>query len=151
MGIGLLRQGFSLDEVSRRIGCHASSVFRWREAYLQNGKVGIKAKPITGRPRKLVDRDLTRLVQMLNQGPQAHGYKTDCWTTARIAKLIRRHFGVRYHRDHIGRLMGTLNWTYVRPADKPGCTEAPATEEHGNEHSARLAHGWVPLCKSRHR
>jgi putative transposase len=144
LGIGLLRQGLSLDEVSRRVGCHASSVFRWREAYRQNGRSGLKARPIAGRPPKLVARDLGRLVQMLSQGPRAHGYKTDHWTTLRIAKLIRRHFGVRYHRDHIGRLMATLDWTYVKPAEEQA-VERPNHREDAEQ--AWRVRGWVPRCR----
>lgn len=152
IGIGLLRQGLSLEEVSRRIGCHASSVFRWREAYRQNGKVGLKAKPITGRPPKLVARDLSRLVQLLSQGPRAHGYDTDVWTTSRIAKVIRRNFGVSYHRDHIGRLMTSLNWKFKKPADKAVAT-APALRVENDPAedavSMRRIQGWVPLCSVR--
>ena len=150
LSIGLLRRGLSLDEVSRRVGCHASSVFRWREAYRQNGKIGLKARPIKGRPSKLVARDLGRLVQLLSEGPRAHGYRNDLWSTARIAKLIRRQFGVRYHRDHIGRLMASLNWTYRKPADGQaqeraieGMHESPAD----GERTLRPAQGWVPLCR----
>ncbi len=87
-----------------------------------------------GRPPKLVARDLGRLARLLSQGPRAHGYKTDLWTTARIAKLIRRQFGVRYHRDHIGRLMASLDWTYVKPGEEVN--------------QASLAQGWVPRCQS---
>lgn len=144
LGIGLLRQGLSLDEVSRRVGCHASSVFRWREAFRQNGRSGLKARPITGRPRKLVARDLRRLVRLLNEGPRAHGYKTDYWTTMRIAKLIRRQFGVRYHRDHIGRLMATLDWRYVKPLEEQATR---STECRDGAEQAWRAHGWVPRCR----
>jgi len=31
------------------------------------------------------------------------GYRTNLWTTARIAEVIRQKFGVHYHRDHVGR------------------------------------------------
>ncbi|HVV71781.1 MAG TPA: helix-turn-helix domain-containing protein [Verrucomicrobiae bacterium] len=144
LGIGLLRQGLSLDEVSRRVGCHASSVFRWREAFRQNGRSGLKARPIPGRPRKLVARDLRRLVRLLNEGPRAHGYKTDYWTTMRIAKLIRRQFGVRYHRDHIGRLMATLDWQYVKPLEEQATR---STECRDGAEQAWQVHGWVPRCR----
>jgi len=55
------------------------------------------------------------LVKLLLQGPLAHGYRTNLWTTARIAVLIERELGVRYHRDHIGRLMHSLNWSHQKP------------------------------------
>jgi transposase len=40
------------------------------------------------------------------------------WTTERIAKLIHRQFRVRYHRDHVGRLMGQIGWSCQRPTGK---------------------------------
>jgi transposase len=49
------------------------------------------------------------------QGPLAHGYRTNLWTTARMAELIRREFGVQYHRDHVGRLMHRLQWSPQKP------------------------------------
>ena len=45
----------------------------------------------------------------------AHGYRTELWTTARIAELIEREFGVTYHRDHVGRLMHNLGWSHQKP------------------------------------
>ncbi len=124
-------------------------MFRWREAYRQAGRSGLKAKPITGRPPKLVARDLDRLVELLRQGPRAHGYRADLWTTARIAKLIRRQFAVNYHRDHIGRLMASLNWAYVKPGEEALRESTKSKPGIAREDSAasRLTQGWVPLCR----
>jgi len=55
------------------------------------------------------------LVNLLLQGPMMHGYRSNLWTTARIAELIRSQFGIRYHRDHVGRLMHSLNWSPQKP------------------------------------
>jgi transposase len=55
------------------------------------------------------------LEDLLLQGPLAHGYRTNLWTTARMAELIRRMFGVQYHRDHVGRLMHRLQWSPQKP------------------------------------
>ena len=40
------------------------------------------------------------------------------WTTERIARLIQRQFGVRYHRDHVGRLLGQMGWSCQRPTGR---------------------------------
>jgi transposase len=53
-----------------------------------------------------------RLLRVLLKGPLAHGYNTNVWTTARIAEVISSEFGVNYHRDHVGRLMHSLNWSH---------------------------------------
>jgi transposase len=52
---------------------------------------------------------------LLLQGPLAHGYRTNLWTTARIAELIQRKYGVQHHRDHVGRLMHSLKWSPQKP------------------------------------
>lgn len=64
---------------------------------------------VTGpRPPKLLAVQRRRLVRLLLKGSIAHGYRTNLWTTARIAEVIEREFGVTYHRDHVGRLMHSL-------------------------------------------
>src|SRR5207253_4925608 len=102
-------------EVGRRIGCNASSVMRWRDARRRSGEQGLRVRFSPGRPLKLDRKQRRRLVTLLLQGPMMHGHRTNLWTTARIAELIRREFGVQYHRDHVGRLMHGLNWSPQKP------------------------------------
>jgi transposase len=45
----------------------------------------------------------------------AHGYRTELWTTQRIATLIERRLGVHYHRNHVGKLLHQLNWSHQKP------------------------------------
>ncbi len=113
--LALLDSGHSLNEVGRRIRCHASSVMRWREARRRGGARALRVRSSPGRPLKLGPRQRKRLEGLLLQGPLAHGYRTNLWTTARIAELIRREFGVQYHRDHVGRLMHRLQWSPQKP------------------------------------
>jgi len=113
--MGLLRRGLSLHESGRRLGCHASSVLRWRNAWRRGGPAALKAKPIPGRPSRLTAKQKTRLVRILKQGPMAHGYHTQLWTTQRIAAVIGRHLGVTYHRNHVGKLLHQLGWSHQKP------------------------------------
>jgi transposase len=56
------------------------------------------------------------LEALLAQGPGAHGWPNELWTAARVAELIHRHFGIRYHHDHVGRLLRRrLGWTPQKP------------------------------------
>ena len=75
----------------------------------------MRVRSSPGRPLKLGRTQRRRLVKLLLKGPMAQGYRTNLWTTARIAVLIEREFGVHYHRDHIGRLMHRLNWSHQKP------------------------------------
>jgi hypothetical protein len=37
------------------------------------------------------------------------------WTGARVAKVIEEEFGIRYHKDHVSRLLRDLRWTPQMP------------------------------------
>lgn len=113
--LALSDTGLSLNEVGRRIRCAASSVLRWLRARRRGGPKALRVRSSPGRPPKLRQTERRRLVKSLLKGPIAHGYRTNIWTTARIAVLIEREFGVHYHRDHIGRLMHSLNWSHQKP------------------------------------
>jgi transposase len=113
--LALLGEGRSLHEVARLVACAASSVMRWRDARARGGPQALKVRTSPGRPPKLGKRDHPRLVRLLLKGAIAHGHPTDLWTTTRIARLIRRKFGVRYHGDHVGRLMHHIGWSHQKP------------------------------------
>jgi transposase len=114
-GVALLEQELSLHEIARRLGCHASSVLRWRNALHAGGPAALKAKPAAGRPPRLTTPQKAHLVRLLSQGAMAHGYRTELWTTQRIAALIEHRLGVRYHRNHVGKLLHQLGWSHQTP------------------------------------
>ena len=111
----LLDAGKSLNLVGRLVGCAASSVMRWRDAWRRGGTKALKVRFSPGRPLKLSQKQRKRLVQVLLRGPLARGYTTNLWTTARIAEVIQVEFGVEYHRDHVGKLMHLLKWSAQKP------------------------------------
>lgn len=111
----LVDTGLSLNEVARRIRSSASSVMRWRDARRRGGVEALRVRFSPGRPLKLGKTQRRQLVKLLLNGPLAHGYRTNLWTTTRIAELIRRKFGVCYHRDHVGRLMHSIKWSPQKP------------------------------------
>ena len=108
-------EGFSLNEVARRIGCQASSVMRWRDRRDEVGEKVYEVGASPGRPPKLSLAQKRRLVRLIAKGPLAHGYKTDVWTCDRVRRLIWREFRVRYHRDHVGRLLHQLGLSAQKP------------------------------------
>jgi transposase len=149
--LALLKTGLSLNEVGRRIHCVASSVMRWVRAWRRGGSkaLGVGASP--GRPPKLRPAQRRRLLKLLLQGPIAHGYRTNLWTTARIAAVIEREFGVNYHRDHVGRLMHRLDWTHQKPETRAVERDEGAIERWKRKDRPRVKktlRGWVPISFS---
>jgi transposase len=77
----------------------------------------------------------------------AHGYRTNLWTTARIAEVIGQEFGVHYHRDHIGRLMHSLQWSHQKPERRALERNEGAIEHWKRKDWQRIKKkpsGWVP-------
>ena len=111
----LLEQGYRPVDVARQLGVDRRSVRRWKAAYIREGVEGIQARRAPGRPPKLDSRAKARLEKALLKGAKAAGFPTDLWTCPRVAELIACRFGVRYHVDHIGRLLHSLGWSPQKP------------------------------------
>jgi transposase len=149
--ITLLKQNLSLHEIARRIGCHASNVLRWRDALKKGGNDALKAKPVPGRPPKLTARQKQRVIRLLRRGAMAHGYRTELWTTQRIATLIENKLGVKYHRNHVGKLLHQLGWSHQKPERRAvERNEAAITEWKRSEwpRVKKTPHGWQPTSSS---
>ena len=97
LAVPLLKKGRSLSEVAGIIGCHPSSVMRWRDALHEHGDAGLRAKPVPGRPTKLTPRQIRRLVRVLLKGAMA----------PRAMKLIREWTSI--HTDELKE-----NWERAR-------------------------------------
>jgi transposase len=113
--IALLQHGMAPVEVARHVGVDRRSVRRWRASHDRAGRAGVGAKPAPGRPPKLDARRRARLERVLLRGAEAAGFSTPLWTCPRVAEMVRREFGVRYHVDHIGRVLRTLGWSPQKP------------------------------------
>jgi transposase len=113
--IELLNTGYEPVDVATIIGVDRRSVRRWKAGYRKKGAKGISAKPACGRPPKLEQRNVKKLEKAFLRGSKAAGFPTDLWTCPRVAHLIYALFGVKYHVDHISRLLHALGWSPQKP------------------------------------
>lgn len=143
----LLEEDLSLNEVARRLGCHPSSVMRWRNRLRDFGEPGLKAQSPPGRPPRLSEQQKQQLLEELLAGPAAFGYRTQIWTTRRIAEMIERRFAISYHPDHVGRLMHSLGWSHQKPERRAVERNEEAIEEWKTTEWPRVkktSSGWLP-------
>jgi transposase len=112
-----VQQGQSPQTVAQVFGVNRSSVFRWLK--LSQQPDGLAAKPHPGPAPRLSPEQHRRLEALLLEGAKAHGWPNPLWTCARVVQLIRRHFGISFHHDHVGRFLHTrLNWSPQKPRRK---------------------------------
>jgi transposase len=112
-----LERGESPSTIARVLGVHVTSVHRWRRMARTPGGLDPIEQP--GPTPRLDDSQLARLEALLLQGAKHHGWHNELWTAARVAVLIKRHFGVRYHPEHVRKILkGRLGWTSQKPRRK---------------------------------
>lgn len=114
--LALLRTGLAVREVARRVGSSPSSVVRWKAEVEKGGLRALKAKPSPGRPSRLSGEDKERLLELLLEGPPAHGFRSELWTLPRVAAVIKRTFGVQYHPAHVWKILRACGWSPQKPA-----------------------------------
>src|SRR5450755_1568256 len=112
--VDLVDAGESPTVVSRILGVTPTSLHRWRRLARQPD--GLVAKLSHGPVPRLTDRQWIALDALLHQGAVAHGWSNHLWTGQRVAVLVQRHFGIRYHPDHLRRMLRRrLQWTSQKP------------------------------------
>jgi len=114
----LLRAGLSQSAVAREVGVHRQSVCRWARELEQSGLRGLRRAARTGRPPKLSAGQLRELERALKRGPETFGFTSGLWTATRVRELIAQQTGVRYHEDHVWRILRKLGWSCQRPVGR---------------------------------
>jgi transposase len=115
----LLRQGrLSQADIARQLGVSRASISRWAATLAQQGRRGLAARARTGRRPRLDPRAWVRLGRLLDRGAVAAGFATERWTLKRIAAVIEREFGVRYHPRYLERPLKAHGFSVQRPTTR---------------------------------
>jgi len=111
----LFEKGKKQADVVR--ACHVTrqTASRWYGVWEKQGRAGLHAAGRAGRKPRLNARQVAAVEAALLRGPTAHGYATELWTLPRIAQVIQRVCGVRYHPGHVWRLLGQMGWSCQKP------------------------------------
>ena len=114
----LFEKGLSQAEVSRKLNVHRQSVSRWHAAWSSGGKKALRQAGRAGRKARLSEEQLEGVRRGLQEGPEVLGYGSGLWTCWRVADLIQRQTGEKYHPGHVWRVLRSLGWSCQRPIGK---------------------------------
>jgi transposase len=145
--IELLKNGYTLSVVAKKLGCSPGSVFLWRQMYQQGGEDAMKPKPAPGRPPKLTPGQKKALTRILLKGPLSLGYHTDLWTQRRVAEVIEKRFGIGYHPNHLWRFLTALGWSCQKPEKRARERDEKAIQHWKRYewlHIKKRGSGWCP-------
>jgi transposase len=137
--VALVEAGESPSVVARILGVTSSSLRRWR--CLARQPNGLATKRALGTMPRLTDQQLATLEVLLREGAVAQGWPNHLWTAKRVAVLIQRQFGIRYHPDHVRRLLAQrLHWTSQKPQKR-------ARERNVKEVERWIADDWPRILR----
>lgn len=114
----LKQQGWIQQDIADALSVSKEAVSRWLRRGREAGVESLLSHPAAGARPKLLATQKAMIPELLWHGAEAYGFRGEVWTCARIAKVVEEEFGVRYHKDHVGRLLKELHWTPQIPIQR---------------------------------
>lgn len=132
--LNVVYNGKLAAHVSKEIHRSRGWACQWLKRYKQEGIEGLKDIPKSGRPTELsldVEYKIKTILKESNEG----------WTTKQIEELIVLHTGVRYHPNHIYRVVKKWGFKQKVPRKVHVNTASKEEKEEFKKRSARYL--WV--------
>jgi transposase len=111
----LYQAGWKQKDIAEALGVTRGAVSQWIKMGQEGGEEALEDRPKPGAPRRLSTEERQRIPDLLELGAESFGFRGDVWTCSRIAKVIKREFGVKYHPAHVSRILKELDWTPQKP------------------------------------
>jgi transposase len=119
LAVARVLEGHTQQEVAKFLGVAKSAVSQWMKAFRQQGADGLAARAASGRPRKLTKRQEGCVLRWFSQPATKFGFANDLWTAPRVAQLIRRKWGVKFHPRYLNAWLAERRITPQKPRSVP--------------------------------
>ena len=107
--------GEKVVEIHKALRIRRSTVNQWLRWYEVMGAEGLRTGTPPGAARRLSEEQRGELSRLIEAGPMAAGFTSGVWTGPMIGQLIFERYGVRYHNQHVPRLLNQLGFSVQRP------------------------------------
>lgn len=101
--------------VAKHFNVSPVATWKWRKAWENDKKQGLKSKGRCGAKKKLTKEKLKKIDHLLLKGPESSGFSSPLWTLDRVAEVIRKKIHVTYHPGHVWKILRSTGWTNQRP------------------------------------
>ena len=114
----LHQEGWTGKAIAAVLKVSTGAVSGWLTRARVGGVEGLRRRTAPGPTPKLTAPQRARLPDLLAKGAEAYGFIGEVWTTKRVATVIKREFGVRYHPAHISRLLRQQGLSVQKPIQR---------------------------------
>lgn len=109
-------EGWPGARIAEALGVTRGAVSQWlKRAREGGGRTALYHRKPPGATARLSIAQRAQLPDLLAKGAENYGFVGQIWTTKRVATVIRREFGVRYHPTHVSRVLRAIKWTVQKP------------------------------------
>ena len=140
LAVTRVNQGRKQADVAAFLGVSLKAVGKWGAAHKVGGDDALTSKPHPGAKPKLSKRQERSALSLLAKKPQAFGYKTDLWTTRRLAEVIQKRYGIRFHPNYLAAWLRQRGYSPRKPEVEPKERKNPAI-------AGRIAEDWPRIQK----
>lgn len=141
LAVTRVNEGWKQKDVAAFLGVSLKAVGKWMAAYRASGDDGLKAKLRPGPKPKLSGKQERRVLWWLARSPRAFGYKTDLWTTRRLAEVIETRYGVRFNSNYLAEWLKRRGYSPQKP-------EVTAVERDNPAIARWVEEDWPRIKKS---
>jgi len=135
----LFAAGARQAEVARQLEVSAQAVSVWHARWQTGGSDALRSRGPSDPTSRLSDAQLATVEQALLEGPAAHGFTGELWTLDRIAIVIERLTGVRYHPAWVWAVLHhRLGWSAQRPVRRAAESDQAAIDRWVKERCPRI-------------
>lgn len=125
-----VQAGENPERVTQVLGLSRPCIYNWLAAYRAGGWDALKARKISGRPKKLDGKQIRWLYKMITgKNPLQLNFPFALWTRGMIRTLIQRRFGVKLSLSSVGRLLAQLGLSCQKPLFRAWQQDASRVEQ----------------------
>ena len=107
-------EGHGIHEIASILNIGKSSIYDWIKQFLMKGLSSLREKFSSGRPPKLTKKQRKRLASLIDLGPEACGFTSNCWRSPMIQELIFQEFGVFFSIRYISELLKNMGFSFQK-------------------------------------
>jgi transposase len=123
-----LARGYSASQTARVLAVAVSTVYAVAKRFREHGEAGLVDRREDNGDRKLDERYLQTLYDVVKSTPPEHGWRRPTWTRELLVKTLQKLTGIRIHVSTMSRALATIDARRGRPRPTVNCPWSKASK-----------------------